>query len=901
MGLWSRLARTFRCGRHGADIEEELQFHLDMDMADGRDRRDARLRLGNVRRIEEETRAAGIIEWLDSALRDARYGLRQLRRTPALTLAVVLSLAIGIGANTAIFSLVDAAILRPLPVRDPDALRIIEWTNEGFPPGAENHNGDIRPIGGGRRQGSSVPAFLHRRLAREQTSFDAVIGIADPDAVVIAVGASPAEQMSLQYVSSNFFQALGALPVLGRPFRDDEDRAGQEPVVIVSHRFWTKRFGSPGGDIAAQDRTVRINNVSARIVGVAPPGFFGLRSGQWTDIYAPLAAKVAFRTDSGNGAARVENDRDWWVRQVVRLKPGVPEAAATAQIASLFRNMAVPESVIVEPGAIPDLITLPGRRGFEALNSRDTRALWILMLLVGVLLLIVCANVANLLLARAVGRQRESAMRLALGAARMRLFRQHVIESAVLALIGGGVGLGLGYVLAQSIHLLFQTGRDASSAFDLHPDLRVLGYTAALSVLTALLFGLAPAVRAARADLGETLKSQTRSVMGGGLRLPRLLVSIQIALCLAALVAAGLLGRSLEKLKFMDLGFDRENLAYASVSPGRAGYPVERVGPYTDRLRDELSRLPGVLGVSKVQTRLLSGGGNNGRVNLPGRPWTDDHRANLNTVGDGFFETLHIRLIAGRPFDRRDMRPDSAAAVVDELFSRRYFPNENPLGRRFGLDQQDNQRYEIVGVVADSRYNNLRGDAVPSVYTPYRPGGTIHFAIRTTMDSTRLAEAVRQVVASVDPAVPLTEFHTQTGLIDRVLRTERLLGFVSGAFGLVALTLSAIGLGGLLAYSVARRTNEIGVRMALGAAAGDVIRMVLRDSLWMVGTGILVGLPCAYAVGRFLETSLFQLEPLDPQTAGLSFVALLGVALLAAWVPASRAARIDPMSALRRD
>jgi predicted permease len=262
---------------------------------------------------------------------------------------------------------------------------------------------------------------------------------------------------------------------------------------------------------------------------------------------------------------------------------------------------------------------------------------------------------------------------------------------------------------------------------------------------------------------------------------------------------------------------------------------------------------------------------------------------------------LRIRLVAGRPLDQRDMHPDSAAAVVDELFARRYFPNENPLGRRFGLDPTDNQRYEIVGVVADSRYNNLRGDAVPGVYTPYRPGGTINFAIRTTMDSARLAEAVRQAVASVDAAVPLTEFHTQTGLIDRVLRTERLLGFVAGAFGLVALALSAIGLGGLLAYSVARRTNEIGVRMALGAAAGDVIRMVLRDSLWMVGTGILVGLPCAYAVGRILETSLFQLEPMDPQTAGLSFFAMLGVALLAAWVPARRAARIDPMSALRRD
>ena len=901
MGLWSRLGRTFRSGRHGADIEEELQFHLDMDMADGRDRRDARLRLGNPRRIEEETRSAGIIEWLDSALGDARYGVRQLRRTPALTLAVVLSLAIGIGANTAIFSLVDAAILRPLPVRDPASLRIIEWTNQGFPPGVENHNGYYRSIGAGRSQGTSVPAFLHRRLAREQTSFDALIGVANPDNVVMAVGAAPAEQVSVQYVSSNFFQGLGVLPVVGRAFRDDEDRAGQEPVVVVSHRFWTKLFGAPGGDVAALDRSIRINNVSARIIGVAPPGFFGLKAGQWTDIYAPLAAKVAFRTDSGNGVARVENDRDWWVRQVGRLKPGVTEAAATAQIASLFRNMVVPEGA-AESASIPDLVTLPGSRGFEALNPQDTRALWILMLLVGVLLLIVCANVANLLLARAVGRQRESAMRLALGAARMRLFRQHLIESAVLALFGGGVGLGLGYGLARSIHLLFQTGRDASNAFDLHPDVRVLGYTTALSILTALLFGLAPAVRAARADLGETLKAQTRSVMGGGgLRLPRLLVSLQLALCLAALVAAGLLGRSLEKLKWMDLGFDREHLAYASVSPGRAGYSVERVRPYIDRLSGELARLPGVLRVSTVQTRLLSGGGNNGRVNLPGRPWTDAHRANLNTVGDGFFETLRIRLIAGRPLDRRDMRPDAQAAVVDELFARQYFPNENPLGRRFGLDQKDSQQYEIVGVVGDSRYRNLRDKAGPTVYTPYRPGDTIHFAIRTNMDSTRLAEAVRQAVASVDPVVPLTEFHTQTGLIDRVLRTERLLGFVSGAFGLVALTLSAIGLGGLLAYSVARRTNEIGVRMALGAAAGDVIRMVLRDSLWMVGAGILVGLPCAYAVGRILETSLFQLEPLDPQTAGVSFVALAGVALLASWVPARRAARIDPMSALRRD
>jgi putative ABC transport system permease protein len=898
MGMWSRIRKTLRGDRHIAEIQEELQFHLDMDAAEGRDRREARMRLGHVARIQEETRAMGIIEWLDSALQDARYGLRQLRKTPAMVLAVVLSLTIGVGANTAIFSLMDAAILRPLPVKDPDSLRIVEWLNQGFPPGVNNINGGFKQLSGGQAQGTSVSANLYRQLAREQQAFETWIGIADADSAAVAVGASPAEQVKLQWVSSNFFQGLGVVPVMGRPFRAEEDRVGHEPVVIVSHRFWMSRFASAGPFL---DRSVRINNVPAHIVGVAPPGFFGLRAGEWNDVYAPLAMRVVFQPAPSTAAPRGEDDTDWWVRQVGRLKPGVPEAAARLQIAALFRNLAAPQGAKVEPDKIPELITLPGRRGFDALSSRDAGALWILMLLVGVLLLIVCANVANLLLSRSVGRQRESAVRLALGAGRMRLFRQHLIESGVLALLGGGAGLALGYALARAIHLLFQTGRDVGSAFDLHLDPRVLTYTAALSILTALLFGLAPAVRAARADLGDALKAQTRSVMGGPLRLPRVLVSFQIALCLSALVAAGLLGRTLGNLKQTNVGFDRENLVYASVNPGRAGYPLERVGPYADRVRQELARLPGVLRVSTASFRPLSGMGNNSLVNFAGRPLAAANRANLNNVGDGFFETLRIPLLAGRTLEPRDMGPGGQGVVVDQVFARRYFPNENSLGHRFGFGPKENNRYEIVGVVGNTRYNSLRDDAYPTVYQPYRPGGTIHFAIRTTMDSARLAEDVRQAVASVDPAVPLTEFHTQTALIDRLLRTERLLGFVSGAFGLVALALAAIGLGGLLAYAVARRTNEIGVRMALGAAAGDVIRMVLRDSLRMVAIGIFIGLPCSYAIGRVLKTSLFRLEPLDPATAAMAFVALLAVALIATWIPARRAARIDPMNALREE
>jgi predicted permease len=874
--MWSRIRKTFRGDRHSADIQEELHFHLEMDIAGGHDQ------LG---------------------LQDARYGLRQLRKTPALVVAVVLSLTIGVGANTAIFSLIDAAILRPLPVKDPDALRIVEWTNKGFPEGVHNLNGDVLPLSGDRFRGSSVGAKLYRRLAREQTVFEALIGIADANLVAIAVDASPAEQVSIQYVSGNFFQGLGTLPIIGRPFRDEEDHVGREPVVVVSHRFWMRRLG---GRSDVLDRNIRVNNVPARIVGVAPPGFFGLRAGLWTNIYTPLAMRAAFLPSGSDGTARGEDDSDWWVRQVGRLKPGVPEAAARAQVAGLFRNLAVPEGAKLEPARIPDLVTSPGRRGFNALNPKDAGALWILMLLVGVLLLIVCANVANLLLSRSVGRQRESAVRLALGAARTRLFRQHLIESGVLALLGGAAGLALGYALARSIHLLFQTGRDASSAFDLHLDPRVLAYTGALAVLTALLFGLAPAVRAGRADLGDALKAQTRSIIGGRLRLPRLLVSIQIALCLTALVAAGLLGRSLKNLKLLDVGFDRENLVYASVNPWQAGYSPERVGAYADRVRDELAGLPGVLRVGPIEVRPLQGGGSSSRVNIAGRPYqTDTNRVNRNRVGSGLFETLRIPVIAGRAIEQRDIRPDAEAVVVDDLFARRFFPNQNPLGRRFGLAPKENNRYEIVGVVRDSRYNSLRADAVPTVYHTYLPremkDRTIHFAIRTTMDSARLAEAVRRAVASVDPAVPLAEFHTQTGLIDRLLRIEWLLGFVSGAFGLVALALAAIGLGGLLAYAVARRTNEIGIRMALGAAAGDVVRAVLRDSLGMVGAGILIGLPCAYAVTRLLKTALFGLEPIDQWTAVLSFFSLLVVALVAAWVPARRAARIDAMTALREE
>jgi predicted permease len=797
--------------------------------------------------------------------------------------------------------------LRPLPVKDPGSLRVIDWTDSEFPKGVSNINGDFRPISGGRYQGSSVGANLYRHLAQQQSSFAYVMGVADPDRVAIATDASPAEQFSLQYVSSNFFQGVGVSIAVGRPFLAEEDRAGHEPVVVVSHRFWMNQLD---GDPHVPGRVLRINNVSAQVIGVAPARFFGVMPGEWPDVYAPLAMRAAFQLTQSNGL-RGEDDRDWWVRQMGRLKPGVPEDLARAQLNGLFRSLAGAALGQASSQKVPELVTMPGRRGVYGLDPKNTSALWILLLLVGVLLLIVCVNVANLLLSRSIAKQRESAVRLALGAARTRLFRQHLIESGVLALLGGTVGLAFGYLLAQSIQLLIQSGSAPGTGFDLHLDLRILAYTGLLSITTAFLFGLIPALRAARADLNDALKAQTRSVVGGRMLLPSLFVTVQVALCLTALVAAGLLGRSLKNLQWVNIGFNRENLAYATVNPWQAGYTPERVGPYVNRLREELRRLPGVVHVSLVEVRLLSGDGNISRVSVPGRPLSNkrglvdsSEAAFMNHVGDNFFKTLEIPLLSGRPFEPRDLNPNSDAVVVDEFFSRHFFPNRDPLGRRFGMNGQSNNRYRIVGVVADTRYFNLRDQGRPTVYFPFVASehvGAIHFAIRAGIDSDLLVQEVRRAVATVDPTVPLNEFHTQTALIDRVLRTERLLAFVSSAFGIVALTLAAIGIGGLLAYSVARRTNEIGIRMAVGAAASDIVQMVLRDSLSIIGIGIILGLPCAYAIGRILQKQLFDLKPLDPTTVLFSFLTLAAIALLAAWTPARRAAKIEPITALREE
>jgi predicted permease len=654
-------------------------------------------------------------------------------------------------------------------------------------------------------------------------------------------------------------------------------------------------------------------------VGVAAPGFFGITPGAWIDVYRPLATMF--------GALAQENPgfkaQYWNLEVLARPAVGQSGSAAASALTPAFRGL-VAETMGADVDQGVELVTRPAARGLHSGRNGDIdRALWILMLLVGVLLLIVCANVANLLLSRAVKRRAESAIRLALGAGRGRLVRQHLVESGMLAVFGGAAGLGLGVVLARWIHTVFQTGQGPAAAFAVGLDWRVSGYAVAIATLTAVIFGLAPAWTAARSNVSNDLKNQARSVVSGGIRLPKLLVSVQFALSFAALGAAGLLGRSLGNLYSTDLGFDAAQLSFATVWP--ASYGPATVLQYRERLKREVEAIPGVAAVAQLMWRPLEaeaiGGGQ--AIEAPAGPPVEQApgisnpaaRAYVSLGGPGFVGVLGLELLAGRTLEpgegcdflarigeaAMDASSPPCPVVVDQRFADVFFQSRNPVGQVFRVL---GRFHHAVGLVSNARLYGLRHEARPMFYAQVNAGGlgaAPHLAIRAQIDSEALGAAVRQAVARVDPTVPLAEFHTQSGLVDRLLRTERLLAQISGAFSLAALALAAVGLAGLLSYAVSRRTNEIGIRMALGATGGQVRRMVLVESVAMVGAGVLVGVPAAWAVGRYLRSQLVGLEPNDPSTTALSLLALVVIAGLASLLPARRATRVNPLTALRED
>jgi predicted permease len=813
---------------------------------------------------------------------DLRFALRQFRKNPGFTTVVILSLALGIGANTTIFSLIDAVLLKLLPVRDPKRLVVFAHRDTGLP-----------------STGSNYP--LYKTLRDGSQSFSDCFAFWPLD-FRVRIGAE-SEPARGQYVTPNYFSTLGVQPVLGRVLSETDD---EEPVVVISHGWWQRKFASRR-DVIGQ--TMVVNGTSLTVIGVTPSEFFGLQVGSPTEISMPLGIQPRVSPEFGD--RRETRGGTWSLCIVGRLKPGVEPERARAEAEVLVRPW-VEDVVLREGGKLGSwarIELLPGSTGLDSLRRRFSKPLQVLMGIVGMVLLIACANVANLLTARSVARQKEIAIRQAIGAGRARLIRQFLTESVLLALVGGCVGLWLAWWGGNLLVRFISTG-PVPIQLELAPDWRVLGFTACVSVLTGVLFGLAPAVRGTILDLTPTLKEGASSLAGASARWRwgKMLVSVQVALSLTLLVGATLFVMSLRKIQSVDGGFRVENLLLATFdTSGTGSSGPERRKQLEAFYREAVERansLPGVRVASMSSLGPMSGDDSTRDLFVPGfeARTRDDQAVHLNSIGTRFFETMGIPLLRGREFAPADDATAPKVAILNDTAARFYFPGVDPLGQvvHMGSDSQG-QPMQVVGVVRDSKRQDLRQPAPRMLYLPFlqyhQPYMTLE--IRTAGNPNAVAASARQAFREINRNIPVWEIKTMQTQINEGLVQERLVATLSSFFGLLALLLSAIGLYGTLSYAVARRTSEIGIRMALGARKGNVLWLVLREATVLVLCGAGVGLLAATAMNRLIASMLFGLTPSDPVALLIATSVLLAVALLAAWLPARRASKVDPMVALR--
>ena len=850
---------------------------------------------------------------MDQLLQDLRYALRGLRGAPGFTAVVVATLALGIGANTAIFTLLDQIVLRRLGVVPAAALVQLDG------PGAFMGMTELD-------RAFSYPMF--RDLQAETSVLQALVA-RGPGTVALRVGDADAERVDAELVSGNLFEALGATPAVGRLLSPADDvTPGAHPVVVLGDAYWRRRFDADPGVVG---RTVIVNATPMTIVGVARPGMAGVLATAQPAVFVPLAMKNQVQPT----APPLTDRRFRWLHVVGVLRPGVTAVQAKAALDVRYRQINTAE-LVSEPRfaqasasfrerfAAKTLVLHDASRGLSEVRSALGTPVLVLMGMVGVVLLIACANAANLMLARATGRQREMSVRAALGATRGRLVRQTLVESTVVALLGAALGAVLAVWLGDGLLAVLPMDA-ATTTLATSPDLRVAGFTLAATALTVLLFGLAPALRGAAVDVQRALKEEATAA-GGGVqhgRLRRGLVVAQVALSTLLVAGAGLFVRSLVNLQALGPGFDTANVVTFTVDPSLGGYAQPAIKQLFARLEEAIAAEPGVTAVSLSDEAVLTGNASQRTVRVQGyeaqqgedmNPWTLE-------VGPAFFETLGIPVRQGRAFTVRDVDGAPPVAIVNESFARYFFGDENPIGRRFGFASQDDAaRMEIVGVVKDTAYSQIRpGENGPDdagfrrplggtprvAYTPYQQSASLDgvtFYVRTTAAAASAMPArVREVVRQVDRALPLQRLTTMRATVNQSLGVERMLAWLSLLFGGLATTLAAVGLYGVMHYTVARRTREIGIRIALGAARGDVLGLVLRDVAVLTLTGILLGLPGAYLVGRAAAAQLFGLTPLDPLSLAAAALLLAAVGACAGYLPARRAAATPPALALRAE
>lgn len=838
--------------------------------------------------------------------KDLAYAIRMMRNSPGFTAVAVLSLALGIGANTAIFTLIDAVMLRLLPVKDPQSIVLLNEPGSG---------GMSVGIATGDRALYSYPEYVQLRdrntVLAGLTAVQSVV-----DRASIAIGPQGArEPANFKMVSGNFFDVLGVSPAMGRFFGPAEDRApGAHPLAVITYDYWKRRFGlSP----SALGQTLSIYGTVFTIVGVGPQGFSGDAVGENPDIWLPLNMQrqvIPGRDFLVQPAGTVQ--KVMWLRLVGRLRPGVDRAQAKTALNVVFRQVLEADAG-PNPGAemrrnVTDtrIELYAGARGMSGLRRQFAEPLLVLMSVVGLVLLIACANLANLLLARSAAREREIGIRLALGAGRMRLVRQLMTESVLLAFTGGVVGVFFAYWAARLLLVMAARG-DNPIALEVTPDLRLMAFAFGVSLLTGLLFGIFPALRTTRVDVNPVLKDNSRGVIssgGHGLKfsLGKSLVAFQVGLSLVLLIGAGLFARSLSNLANVRLGYDAERLLMIPMDPTPHGYAGQKAAQLYERILERVSALPGVRSVSVSQNGLFSGSESGDAISVEG--YTSTNRRDLNArfdqVGPLYFRTVGIPVLLGREFTPRDGPSSPRVCLINETMAKFYFGKTNPIGKHITDEFPDTRTtFEIVGVVKDAKYLSVREETPRRFYIPFfHPLGPISFGnlmIRTNADPASVTASVRNEIRAIDDRLAVDRARTVAQQIDSSLVQDRLIAQLSMFFGLLALLLACLGLYGVMSYAMARRTPEIGIRIALGAESGEVLRMVLRESMLMVGVGAVLGVPAAIGLSQLVASRLYGLKAADPATLVAATCILVAVALAAALVPARRASRVDPIRALR--
>jgi predicted permease len=903
MGVFKKLRNSFQ--PFHADTDDEIAYHVEQRTADNlragmtpeEALRDAQRKFGNRTLAGEQTAEADVVLWLEALKRDIRLAARMLRRTPGVTAMAILSLALGIGANTVVFTLMKQVVLDSLPVPDAERLVILHNTRPEL-----GHISDYEI-----RSSFSYPLYQDLR-SHTRTIFDDIL--ACYPITVSLTTADQTQRIHGELVSGNYFQVLGVRPWRGRLFTSaDDGKPGAHPVVILGYGFWKQQFG---GNPAILNQKILLNRSPYVVAGIAAPAFYGIDITRRADVFVPMAMKAQMMPGGGELNNRLEH----WANLIARLRPGVTVQKASAALSVIYPPlrdqdlafMHPPSRTFAEQFQRKTIKLTPGGRGYAGVREKIGNPLRVLMAMVALVLVITVVNLANLLIARGVARQREMAIRLSVGAGRRVLIRQLLVESLMLAIAGGGFGFALAY--AGTPLLLRLLKMDLSdSGLTAHPDWQVFAFAAAVSIVTGLAFGLLPALQSTRAELASVLKTESgASQTGHSIWLRRVLVIGQIALSLVLVVASILFTLSLHNLMNIDPGFQTDHLITFRINPAEAGYSQQRIGQLGEQIRAALDVTPGVARASVATSPVLENDDWGSDITIEGHPPAregEDTDVMRNAVGANYFATMRIPILRGRGIEARDIAQAPKIVVVNETFCRRFLSRQNPLGLHIAFGSNQKQLdWTIVGVVADTQHSGLRSPIQPFMYEPYLMNEkltALTFYARTNTNEAAVMGQVRGIVRRFDPTLPVYNVSSMTEVINESLLAERSLGLLSLAFGILATLLSIVGLYGVMSYSVARRYREIGIRMALGARPGLVMRMVLSESALLGLVGVVCALPVIFAAGGLIRSELYGIAPGDPWVCLASAALLLAVTLFAGFLPALSAARIDPQTALRSE